>query len=179
MSTLATLTQQLETLCDEIDAVDGKIPEDILERFTSLQATHQEKCAAYVAVIGSLQHNAAYYSMRAELLKRRAKTCERVEKAIKDRLVWQLTNQPNIPYVSRDGDKITLRDSPESLELKIKTSSRSISRVLDSEFDAIPAEFIDVVVLKTLNTEKVKKHLQDGNKLDWAELKQDKHIRIT
>lgn len=178
MPTLATLTQQLEALCDEIDSVDGAIPEDILERFTSLQATHQEKCAAYVAVIGSLQHNAAYYSARSELLKRRAKTCERVEKAIKDKLVWQLTNNPNIPYVSPDGDKIRLANSPESLELKVKTSSRSISRVIDY-FDDIPLEFIDVVTLRTLNTDKVKQYLKDGNKLDWAELKTNKHIRIT
>lgn len=179
MTTLATLTQQLESLCDEIDEVGGEIPQDLLDRFADIKASHEQKCGAYVAVINTLQKNAAYYSMRAELLKRRAKTCENVEKAIKDRLVYQLTNEPNISYVSKDGDKISLRDSPESLELKVKLSNRSVSRVLEFELEEIPVEFYDLVVLKTLNTEKVKKHLQTGNKLDWAELKKNKHIRIT
>jgi len=179
MTTLATLTQQLEALCDEIDEVGGEIPGDLLERFADIKASHEQKCGAYIAVINTLQKNSAYYSMRAELLKRRAKTCENVEKAIKNRLVYQLTNEPNISYVSKDGDKISLRDSPESLELKIKLSSRNVSRVIEFEHDEIPPEFCDLVVLKTVNTDKVKQYLKSGKKLDWAELKRDKHIRIT
>lgn len=180
MSTLATLTQQIEALCNEIDEVGGEIPADLLERFADIKASHEQKCGAYVAVISALHHNSAYYHNRAEILKRRANTCDRVEKAIKNRLVYQLTNEPNVPYVSKDGDKITLRDSPESLDLKILTRTRSFSNVLDSWYPKIiQPEFIDVVTLNCINTDKVKKFLQAGGKLDWAELKRDKHIRIT
>lgn len=180
MTTLATLTQQFEALCDKIDSNDGLVPEDLLELFTDLQASHQEKCSAYVALLKVSQMNAAYYSARAEQLKQRAKMCETVEKSLKERLKYNLEQSPDLPWKTADGDRISLRDSPESLNLKILTSTRSFSKVIEPIcLDQVPLEFIDVVTIKCLNTEKVKKHLQAGNELDWAELKRDKHVRVT
>lgn len=181
MSTLATLTQRFEALCDEIDANGGLVPEGLLERFTDLQASHQEKCSAYVALLKVSQMNAAYYSARSEQLKQRARTCELAEKSLKERLKYNLEQSPDLPWKTAEGDRISLRDNPESLELKILTTTRSFSKVIEPlrSSDVVPVEFIDMVSIKCLNTEKVKQYLKDGGKLDWAELKRGKHVRIT
>lgn len=179
MSTLAVLTNQLEQLCDEIDAAQDVIPEDLLDRFADAKAAVEVKCSAYIGALRTLQHNAAFYSERADLLKRRAKTCERIEKAIKDRLLWQLSTFPDVPYKSVEGDRIALRDNPESLELKILTSSRSFNKVIDAvDADKVPAEFLDLVTVTCLNTDKLKAALKEGLKLDWAALRRGKHVRI-
>lgn len=184
MSTLATLTSTIENLCAEIDDVmDGVIPEDLLERFADAQLAHAEKVSAYVGAVKALQYNAAYYSDRAELLKRRAKTCERVEKAIKDRLTYQIQMHPDMPWRNKEGDKIALRKSPESLVCDIKTYSRSFSNVIDSVVElgySDMLEFVDVVQVATLNKDKVKNYLKAGNSLPWARLENNHvHIRIT
>lgn len=179
MTTLAVLTNQLEQICDEIDLSQDVIPEDLLDRFADAKAAVEVKCSAYIGALRTLQHNAAFYSERAELLKRRAKTCERVEKAIKDRLLWQLTTYPDIPYKSAEGDRITVRDNPESLDLKILTSSRQFNKVIESiDADKVPPEFVDLVTVRCLNTDRLKAALKDGLKLDWAELRRGKHVRI-
>lgn len=184
MTTLATLTQAIENLCYEIEDVgDGAIPDDLLERFTSAQMAHADKVSAYVGAVKSLQYNAAYYSDRAELLKRRAKTCERIEKEIKERLVYQIQTHPDLPFKSAEGDKIALRKSHESLVCDIKTYSRSFSNVLDNivelSYDDV-LQFTDVVQVLCLNKEKVKEHLKSGYELKWARLKDDNvHVRFT
>lgn len=179
MTTLAVLTNQLEQLCDEIDAAQDAIPEDLLDRFADAKAAVEVKCSAYIGALRALQHNAAFYSERAELLKRRAKTCERVEKAIKDRLLWQLSTYPDVPYKSAEGDRIALRDNPESLELKILTSTRQFNKVIESiDADKVPPEFTDLVTVRCLNTDKLKAALKNGLKLEWAELKRGRHVRI-
>lgn len=184
MTTLATLTQSIENLCYEIEDVgDGAIPDDLLERFTSAQMAHADKVSAYVGAVKSLQYNAAYYSDRAELLKRRAKTCERIEKAIKDRLMYQIQANPNLSFKSAEGDKIALRKSPESLVCDIPTASRTFSNVIDSIVDLDHEDvlrFVDVLQVTVLNKEKVKQVLKDGRELSWARLKDDNlHVRFT
>lgn len=183
MSTLATLTQTIENLCHEIDDVmDGQIPDDLLERFTNAQMAHADKVSAYVGAVKSLQFSQAYYSDRAELLKRRAKTCERIEKSIKDRLVYQIQTHPDLPWRNKEGDKIALRKSPESLVCDIPTFSRTFSNIIDGVVDLSHYElmqFVDVLQVTVLNKEKVKQELKAGRQLSWARLKDDQvHIRI-
>lgn len=196
MSTLATLSQQfatlkgqLESLWDDLEESSGEIPEDILERLLSArfskesaELSHAQKCDAYVGIIKNLQHDAAYYSSRAELLNRRAKTCERIEKAIKDRLIYTINQNPNLVFKGTDGDKLTVWQNQESLKLTVPLSKRSYSNVVDSVVELSykeMLEFIDVVQVATLNTTKVKEHLKAGNKLSFATLERGEHLRLT
>jgi hypothetical protein len=180
-TSLSALTSKLESLCDEVDESDT-IPEDLIERFAGAQLQHAQKCDAYVAVIRGLQHNAAYYSVRAEQLSRRAKTCERVEKAIKERLLFLINENPGITFKSTDGDKIAARDNQEALKHDVPVRSRSYSNIIDNVHSMSVndiLQFVDVVTFHCLNTAKVKEHLQKGKELSWAKLVKSKHLRIT
>jgi len=180
-TTLALLTSNLEALCDEVDESDS-LPSDLLERFAGAQLQHAQKCDAYVAVIRGLQHNAAYYSTRAEQLSRRAKTCERVEKAIKERLLFLINENPGISFKSTDGDKIAARDNQEALKHYIPVRNRSYSNIIDNVHSMSVndiLQFVDVVTFHCLNAAKVKEHLQSGKDLSWARLTKSQHLRIT
>jgi flagellar motility protein MotE (MotC chaperone) len=179
-TSLSVLTSQLESLCDEVDESDS-LPSDLLERFAGAQLQHAQKCDAYVAVIRGLQHNAAYYSVRAEQLSRRAKTCERVEKAIKERLLFLINENPGITFKSTDGDKIAARDNQEALKHDVPVRNRSYSNIIeDGNFflEDEKLQFVDVVSFNCLNTAKVKEHLQSGKTLSWARLTRSQHLRI-
>jgi Siphovirus Gp157 len=182
MPTLATLTQQLEALCDEVDDCMDELPAELLERFASAKLSHAQKCDAYVAAIKGLQHNAAYYSARAEQLSKRAKTCERIERAIKDRLVYTINANPNLVFKSTDGDKLAVRNNPESLSLSVPLRSRSFSNVIENvvemNYPDIP-EYLDIAQVPILNTAKVKAFLQSGGELSFAKLETKQHLRVT
>jgi hypothetical protein len=143
------------------------------------EKSFSEKLTAYTYALNNMHMASALLSDRAQNLKAKSKALDNEEKRLKDHIKYILENSPNVVAISSEKDKFTLCESPESLELKIKTSSRSISKVLDYDSSYVPTEFIDIVTLRTLNTEKVRQYLKDGNELDWAELKTSKHVRIT
>lgn len=180
-TSLSALTSKLEQLCDEVDDSD-EIPKDLIERFADAQLSHAQKCDAYVAVINGLKHNGAYYSERSKQLARRAKTCERVEKAVKDRLLFLINANPGISFLGTDGDKIAVRDNPESLQHDIPTHNRSYSNIIDSiaelSYDEV-LEYVDVVTFNCLNTEKLKSDLKTGKEISFARLTRGQSLRIS
>lgn len=178
MNTLATLTASLEALCDELDT-DAEIPQDLLDRFVDARLAHEQKVGAYVSVIGALRKNQAFFSERAELLKRRAKTYERMEKAIIERLVFQMKAHPNLPWVSDENDKLKLRANPESLQINVPLDKRTVAHILSS-VDGIDPQFITVCSFHCLNTDAVKSYLKSGKTLGWAALvSKGEHLRIS
>lgn len=178
MTSLATLTYKLENLCERIDNGDD-IPEDLLAEFASAQMEHEQKVSAYVSVIDVMKRNAAYYSARAEILNRRAKTCERVEKAIKDRLVYQIDSNPDLPWKSLEGDKLRAQKNNESLTIDVPLDKRYISNVL-TDISDVELEFVTVSKFYCVNTEAVKNYLKTGKTLNWARLEsKGKHLRIS
>lgn len=176
MSTLAVLTSQLEDLCDEV-GLSSEIPLDLIERFADAKMAHAEKVGAYVHVIETLKKNAEFYETRAKVLMHRAKVSERLEKEIKERLKYQVENNPNLPWKSDEGDKIGVRKNPESLKLDVQVSHRHVNNVL-SEHEAIPVEFITINTFYSLNTDAVRQFLKNGGTLSWARLEQGTHLRI-
>jgi hypothetical protein len=177
VTTLATITASLEALSDLLDT-DDEIPEDLLDRFVEAKLAHEQKVGAYVSVIGTLRRNQAFYHERAELLKRRAKSYERLERAILDRLSFQMTNHPNLSWKSTEGDRLKLHANPETLDVKVPLDKKTVSHIL-TDTSIVDPKFITVSTFHCLNTEEIKTHLKAGNKVAWAELKsKGKHVRI-
>lgn len=176
MTTLAVLTSTLEDLCDEIENQE-EIPQQLLERFVDASLQHSKKVGAYIGALQSLKKNAAYYSERAEIMTRRAKTCERLEAAIKDRLMAHIKTSPDLPWKSEEGDKLALRDNPEKLVVDVKLDRRHLNNLL-WDHTKIPTEFLIVSTFYTLNTEAVKLTLKAGTSLEWARLERGQHLRV-
>lgn len=177
MTTLSNIVNELDRICTEIDESDA-LPNDLLERFASTQLEQKDKLSAYVAVIDQAQAASAYFQERANKLTKRAKTAERVASAVKERLLFVMQQHPELPWQSSDGDKFTACNSQPSLEIDLNYYKTSYNYILNDLF-GIPEQFIDIVQLTCLNSQKVKKHLLDGNKLSWARLQHSKYLRIT
>ena len=177
MTTLSTLTASLELLCDQLDT-DDEIPQDLLDRFVDAKLEHSKKVGAYISVIETLKHTEEFYKKKAEYFQKRAKSYERLEKGIKERLLYAVKTHPSLPWNSDDGRRLSLRDNPESLKLNFALDKRSLSNILTT-IDDIPFEFVDVSSFHQLNVERVKAYLKAGNTLSWATLDRGKHLRIT
>jgi len=177
VTTLATITASLEALSDLLDT-DDEIPEDLLDRFVEAKLAHEQKVGAYVSVIGTLRRNQAFFSERSELLKRRAKTYERMEKAIIERLVFQMKEHPSLPWASDENDKLKLRPNPESLQVDLSLDKRTVAHILQ-EPRGVDPQFITVSMFNCLNTDAVKSYLKTGKTLSWARLaSKGEHLRI-
>jgi hypothetical protein len=177
MTTLAVLTNKLETLCDKIDNAE-ELPEDLLAEFADAKLAHEEKVAAYVAVLDNLKRNAAYYSERAELLTRRAKACERLEQSIKERLVFQIDTHPDLPWKSADNDKLKVQQNNKSLSVDFLLDRKTVSNILPHTTE-VPPRFVTVYELKSLNTQALTDALKAGETFGWARLEsKGKHLRI-
>lgn len=180
MSTLATLTHKLEELCERLENGE-ELGDDLLQEFADAKLERAQKLSAYSSVIEVIKRNAAFYSERAEQLNRRAKTCERLEKAIKERLCFQIVQNQDLPWVSSEGDKFKAQKNQESLKVFKNLEKRSYSNILASndELKDIDMSFLNVVQLVTLNTDAVKQHLKSGKELPWAKLDSSGfHLRV-
>lgn len=177
MTTLSNIVNELERICAEIDESDA-LPKDLLERFASTQLEQKDKLSAYVAVIDQAQAASAYFQERANKLTKRAKTAERVAAAIKERLLFVMQQHPDLPWKSSDGDKFIACNSAPSLEIDLNYYKTSYNYIVNELFE-IPEQFLDIVQLTCINSQKVKKYLIEGNKLSWARLKHSKYLRIT
>lgn len=176
-TTLATLTQALEAVCDEIDGNETELTDDILDRFVDARLAHEAKVASYVHVIDTLKHTSNFYKEKAETYDRRARTYSRLRKNIEDRLLHLVKTHPDLPWKAATGEKIRVQNNPESLKLNFSVTTRSVSNILGT-IDGIPAEFIDVMTMHVLNAAAVKAFLKAGNKLSWATLERGKSLRV-
>lgn len=167
MTTLNDINQQFELLCELVDKQEGVLPNDLLERFAETSLEHTKKIDAYLAVLDRCRIDSAYYSERSETLLRRAKTCEKVEKAIKERLKDMIIAHPDLPWKSSDGDKLRVQDSPEALVIEQET---------DFLISMVPTKYVKII--SKLDREKVKEDLKNGVILEWARLERGTHLRI-
>jgi hypothetical protein len=180
MSSLATLTYKLEHLCERLENGET-LDDDFLQEFADAKLERAQKLSAYNGAIEVMRRNAAFYSERAEQLNRRAKTCERLEKAIKERLCYQILQNPDLPWVSSEGDKFKAQKNQESLKVMKNLEKRSFSNIFASQEDYSDVDmgFLNIVQLVTLNTDAVKQHLKSGKELPWAKLDSSgSHLRI-
>lgn len=163
-----------ESGIENVDFIDYDSMLEIAEKSFS------EKLTAYTYALKNMRMASALLSERAETLRDKARTLDKEERNLKEYIKNILENSPNVVAISSEKDRFTLCDNQESLHVNMALSSRSISKVIDwNDNGTIPPEFIDIVSLRCLNTDKVKQYLKDGGKLEWAELKRGKHVRIS
>lgn len=164
MTTLSDLTQRLELLCEKIDDLEGEIPNGLLELFAETNLEHTQKVDNYLFVLDRLRRDSAYYSQRSAKILQRAKTCESLEKAIKERLKQNIIAYPDLPWKSSDGDKLRVQENPESL-------------VIEPLAD-IPIKYFNEKTVISVDREKIKEDLKNGVVLEWAKLERGTHLRI-
>jgi hypothetical protein len=177
MNTLAELTSKLEEICRIVEESDT-LPDNLLEIFADAKLAHTAKLDNYIGYIKQLENMSAFYSSRAEKLKSRAKTADRILERLKERLTYSIGQAPDLPWKSTEGDRFTLCNGQDSLQLDVSFYKTSYNYCLH-DVGGIDPQFIDIVMLYCLNANKIKKHLKEGNTLPWARLEKKPYLRIT
>lgn len=179
MNTLFRISKDFEDLASLIESSD-ELNAAIASKFEKIRdKEHPEIVQYYIDFIDGMRANSAFYSLKAEMAKQKAKHAEIMEKKFTERMKLCIEQNPNLPWKGISGNKVSLRNNPQSLELKgFTTFTRSFTNVIDFTDVEIDPKFIDIVNLNCLNTDRVKNHLKNVGELPWAHLKTDKHIRI-
>jgi hypothetical protein len=151
-----------------------------LDSFAEAKADHQLKCQNYVNLIDVIKKESAYLSERAELLKQKSKTLDKVLDRVKERLVMMIDFFPDLPWRTKEGDKLRVQANPERLVTTYKLDQKTFRNVMVSIDDIEEAtEFLVHHSFFTLDTERLKKALKEGRKFTFASLEQGgKHLRI-
>lgn len=178
MATLYDLSKEFEDLASNLESSED-LSLAIIEKFKDLEIQHSDKVQGYIDLIEAVRANAAFYSLKSERLKQKSKAAEKIEKLLLERMKFCIEQNPNLPWKATNGDKVSLRNSPQRLELKgFTTFNRSVSNVIEFSEVEIDPKFIDIINLNCLNTDRVKDHLKNIGELSWAHLKTDQHVRI-
>jgi hypothetical protein len=177
LATLAEITNKLDALCTSVDESDV-IPDNLLEVFADTKLAHAQKLDAYLAVISQLENMSSYYSSRAEKLKQRSKSADKILAKMKERMLFHIEQFPDLPWRSTDGDKFTRCKAQDSLVIDMPHYKTTFNYLVNETFGIEP-QFLDVVSLTTINSTRVKKFLQEGGHLEWARLTSNHYLRIT
>lgn len=177
MKSLLEETQDLESVCEEIELNGGKITDELLAKFDNANLAHSQKVDKCCGLLRTLTHNSAFYSERSETLKRRSETIDNLFVALKERWKEVVKAHPDLPWKGTEGDKLRVQKNQPKLIVDMGLDKRSFSNVMYGEEIDKYRNFIDVLTLYLLNKEKVKAYLDAGNQLDWARMDQGDHLR--
>lgn len=120
-------------------------------------------------------------STLATLTHKLEELCERLEKAIKERLCYQILQNQDLPWVSSEGDKFKAQKNQDKLKVQYFLHNRSFSNIVsyDKDLYDIDMSFLNIIQIVTLNTDAVKEYLKSGKELSWAKLESSGfHLRV-
>lgn len=93
-----------------------------------------------------------------------------------------MTQEPSQPYEDTLGNKLkVVKNSQTQLVLAVDLrDKKSVSNIIDDaslELLGIDDKYVKIVTYQTLDTERVKRDLEKGEKLEWASLFRGDHVR--
>jgi hypothetical protein len=176
LPSLHQTARKLAQLCDVIDdaeTVDSYLVSEFknLEQGVALAVDNRRQWAA--AAKGFIE----MAKERKREAESQIKSFENVLKRIKSITLHTLESNPELTFRDSLGKKLSIGKS-KKLKLTCNTRTRNFSNVLDPlESSMVPGKYLQEVTLLTLNTAAVKADLEAGNKLDFAFLEENKHVR--
>ena len=174
MPSLYTLNTQVQTLIEELDALEQhpetavtlnteELMADIENTLIELFSAIDKKRESYVHVIRSTTAHAKNLRDEARHLSNRAKRMENLSEYLKHRLHDDMTASGEV------------RADAGIFKLRIATSPARV--VLEVPAELLPKAYQKVAV--TANTNALRAALKDGQQIDGAVLEQGTHLRIS
>lgn len=165
---LYEISNELLELEDLLEENEGVI-EGALERIFDVEEARDEKVDGYCALIQTLESRAKVRRGEARRLTELARVDENKASRLKSFLLhifqrhdWKRVDGPRFRATRcRNGGK-----QPLSVDTNV-------------DLDAIPERFVDVEVVRRINSDAIREALEAGEELDFAELgERGEHIRI-
>ncbi len=175
---LALAVQNLATLMEAID--NGKLDEAVVKLFNDQRldlssAVDRRICFFDICEkhIESLKDIARKYQTTASGL-------ENVLETVKKNTQEIITKNTDLPYKG-DLGRLSVQKNAASCQIHLEMKKVSLVNALDIddiEKYEIPEEFYDERTYYVLVIDRIKKALESGEEIKWAELKRGEHLRV-
>ena len=164
---LYELTNDLQALLDfGFTEEDEEVFNDTLD---GILAGIGDKSDGYCAVIDHFNTNVAMIKLEEDRLKARREAIENRVKKMKDRL------QNALEVMEQGGTKAEIKTALHT----IKLAGNGGVQPLNVDKDNVPEEYMKTIIEKKPDNDKIRKALEEGKKLDFAELlPRGRHISI-
>lgn len=175
---LARSAAELDLICQEIDAADGEITEDMIARFDDARLAIAERTDGWIRRLEAAKFMVEALKERKERVVKAHKALEALHARMKDYLKHIMIANP-VPFKGTEGTLYLHRNAQAvcyAFQFEDKTFYRTVDRALISMEPSI-SPYVKEVVIYLLDSEKVKADLKAGIDLTWAQLHQDSHVR--
>lgn len=173
---LALAADNFATICEAID--NGNLNETIDALFSEARLELTAAVDRRVLFLQFISGNIEKAEKVRDAWKTRVEQLKHVEKRVKDKTIDVMQAQQTVQYNGEIG-KLCLQANPPALELKIPVGSKSFNNILDGKYIAdIPNEYLKTISFVQLDTAALKRDLDEGVEVPFAELKRGTHLRI-
>lgn len=174
---LASMMSALQILEREIDESAEISHEQCEAHFNQIQAV-DEKVDRLLAYIDIAKMNAAMYAQRAEEISEVAKSWEKKQKSLEKYALFLAGHFPDIEWRGTDRT-FSKKLNPPSLVVPFKKSVSISSAIPEECVPHVPEEYLELVHVFKLKTDKVKEALKAGATFDWASLERSEKLDVS
>ncbi len=178
--TLADYAMEVERMCAEVDACEGEIPSDVIQRFETAELALAEKCDRWIGLLDAVKSRSELLKEHKERVQKAIKATDGVQERLKSYLKHTMQAFPDLPYKGSSG-RLALQKNPESLKIHFETKDVTVYRTLEKSMLSLEPglnAYVKEITLYVIETDKLKADLKAGMKMYWAELTQDSHVRV-
>ncbi len=178
------LTEKATMVAQVMDAIDHctdeELPAGLQRAFTDAVVDLKTKVDLAYMVFDSLKSEIEQAQSIAAAFTAKAKRIQDAIDRMKSSAQSILEAQPDLKLEGEVG-RIRLQANAWGLHLNFPTKPKTIYGAMDErdifEYE-VPNDFLKKHVTYSLDSEKVRQHLEAGNQLTWARLERGHHVRI-
>lgn len=177
---LMQVAAALEQVCNEIDAMDGVITDEMIRRFDDAKLALSAKTDRWILYIDALKHMTTSLKDRKERAAKALKSVEALQTRLKEYVKFVIEQNPDVPFRGEEGS-LYLHGNPESVRYSFDFEDKTFYRCVHSEVLAMEPSIVPYVKAGTvwiIDGDKVKADLKAGMKLSFASLERGKHVRV-
>lgn len=173
--------RSLSRLCDRIDEADF-CDESLEAEFQTAKLSLAESIDRRKFIFREAESKVELATQWKRDLDETIKRLKRVQERIESYTKLIMTQEPDQPYEDTFGNKLKIvKNSQSQLVLAVDLrDKKSVSNIIDDaslELLGIDDKYVKIVTYQTLDTERVKRDLEKGEKLEWASLFRGEHVR--
>lgn len=171
-------TRHLIELMERIDNADD-LTTELINEFSSAKIDVSEAIDRRRYVMNECETRIDAAKKMVVEIKDHIKRLEKVQDKIKYSTMCAMQLNPDMTYQDSLGRKIQIKSSQPKLEIDLDTKTTSVSNCLNTSLMARDdiVEYVEPRTYYVLNTEKVKKDLQEGKQISWAKLTQSEYLK--
>lgn len=176
---LALAVQNLATLMEAID--DGNLDEAVIRLFTDQRLDLSSAVDRRICFFDICEKHVESLKDIARQYQKTAKALENALESVQKQTTEIMKGNPDVPYKGDLGRLQVQKNASPSCTILFETTKESSSNVVDAadiNKYGIDEKFYEARTHYVLVLDKIKKALEAGENIPWAELKRGEHLRV-